>query len=127
MRSLLVSVIALGLVMAAWGLFLGQADATIQEMSKSINEEIIKAVATEDWQRANLGFVQISTLWNQKRKLFSVFVDAISIGEIEGTLARTRAYLLSKEQANSQGELAYLDQQLSFLIENERLSLENTL
>lgn len=127
MRSLVISIIALGLLMGSWGVFLNRADKAIHEMSASINEEIIPAVSAEDWRRSQERFSYMSTLWNQDRRLFSIYFDAISIGQIEGSLARAKEYLQSEEKSSASGELAYLDQQLLFVLENERLSLENAL
>lgn len=127
MRSLVIPVIVLGLLMGSWGVFLNRADKAIHEMSASINEEIIPAVSAEDWRRSQERFSYMSTLWNQDRRLFSIYFDAISIGQIEGSLARAKEYLQSEEKSFASGELAYLDQQLLFALENERLPLENAL
>lgn len=127
MRSLVISIIVLGLLMGSWGVFLNRADKAIHEMSASINEEILPAVSAEDWRRSQERFSYMSTLWNQDRRLFSIYFDAISIGQIEGSLARAKEYLQSEEKSSASGELAYLDQQLLFVLENERLSLENAL
>lgn len=125
MRSLLISIVALGLHMSAYGWAFTIADHTIREINEAIYEEMIPAVSREDWQRSKEELVRINALWQKDRTLFSVLFDAVSIGEIEGTLAKLDAYLREEETANAGGELSSLSQQLSFLLENEKLSLEN--
>lgn len=111
--------------MAAWGGFIHTANHTIEEMRTVIHGEMIPAVSKANWQKSKEDLGRINVLWQKNRTLFSVLFDAVSIGEIEGSLAKLDAYLWEEEKANARGELSSLNQQLSFLLENEKLSLEN--
>ena len=127
MRSLVISVLALGILMGSWAVFVNHATDAIHQMSSIINGDLIPSVAAENWQDAKEQLGKVSALWKEDRLLYSIFFDAISIGDVEGTLAKVSAYIREEETANAEGELEYLNQQLSFLLENEKLSLENAL
>lgn len=127
MRSLLISIVAFTLVLGSWGVFIVFADDSIHSLHQTIKKEAMLAINQEDWVKAEKSLGRVSAQWYQGRRVFSLFFNAQAIAEVEASVVRAQAYISAEEKASSLGELAYLDQQLMFLLENEKLTLENVM
>ncbi len=126
MRALWMSIAAVVLLLAFWGVFISHADADINYMEDTI-EDAILSIGVEDWGKAESDIEAVSRRWQSRRLVFSLFFDAISMGEIEASLAKAHAYGGSQEKGGCLAELANLHHLLSFLYENEMVTIENIL
>ncbi|NLP30777.1 MAG: DUF4363 family protein [Clostridiales bacterium] len=125
MRALFISLLSLTILVVSWSIFLVYAGNAINDMVDILEYETIEKIKNENWQNAQKSFKQVIEIWQSKRKIYSVFFDANSIGEIEGTIAKAKAYINSQDQGSAVAEIAHLQQQFSFLLENEKVTLEN--
>ncbi|NLY70390.1 MAG: DUF4363 family protein, partial [Clostridiales bacterium] len=94
-------------------------------MVEILENNTTEEIKNENWHDAYKSFEQVVEKWQSKRKIYSIFFDAISIGEIEGTMAKAKAYINSQDIVSAVAEIAHLEQQLSFLLENEKVTFEN--
>lgn len=126
MRGLWISIAATAILLVIWGLFIGFANGIIKDMVFIIDDSMAYA-ADEDWPNAGDDVEKTINQWSKNRLLFSLFFDAVSISDVEGTMFRAKAYGQAEEKAAFLAELAYLRHLLLFLFENETISIENIL
>lgn len=125
MRSLLLSVLILGLLLGAGLFFLNYAEENFGALDRQIENETAPAIAAGDWGRAAAALSELAEQWQGCKKTCSYFMDSEDLGEIDHSLARVRGFVEGQDAAAALGELFYLQEQLTQLYENELLSLEN--
>ncbi len=126
MKAFWITIVAVIVLLIMWGLFLISSDADIHNMTANI-QAAESLIYIDNWQGSRDAIEQVSSQWYSRRLIFSLFFDAISIGEVEGSLNRVEAYSLAEEKGSALAELAYLRHLLLFLFENETISVENIL
>lgn len=127
MRSLVISVAAICIILGAWIVFIGYAENSIHYMTDTISNEALACVYNEDWVKAEESIGRVSAEWYQGRRVFSVFVNAHNIGEIESSIVMSKAYIRAEEKASSMAELSNLRELLFLLLENEMVTIENVM
>ncbi|HPO05047.1 MAG TPA: DUF4363 family protein [Bacillota bacterium] len=126
MKAFWIVLAATAVLFIAWGLFISSADADIEKMKAEI-DSAITAISVEEWDKGQDAIDNIFRQWKDKRLVFSLFFDAISIGEAEASLFKADAYTKAREKGSAMAELAYIRHRLSFLYENEKITIENIL
>lgn len=126
MKAFWITIGAVLVLLIIWGLFFISTDADIHDMTASI-QDAKSLIYIDNWQESRYAIEEVSRLWYNHRLILSMLFDAISIGEVEGSLKRAKAYCLAEEKGSVLAELAYLRHLILFLLENETISVENIL
>jgi hypothetical protein len=124
MMALWITLAATIFLLLLWGLFLKEANTDIDAMLGDIDSATFYAV-TEDWEKSTEALDKVYSRWFDRRLLYSMFFDAVSIKEVESALAKAGAYVMVKEKSSAVAELADLRHLILFIYENETISLEN--
>ncbi len=126
MRPFWITVVASLILLIAGAMFIGYAGENIGHMTENIDEAVL-SITSENWEESNNLLNNVQQQWSDSRLIFSLFFDAISIGEVEASLLKSISLSKAKEQGSALAELANLRHQLLFLFENETISIENIL
>lgn len=127
MRSLIISCIGILLILAIWLGFMTYTENALSDMTAELNESILPAIQTEQWERASEEFYHFSQVWHDHKKIFDFFLDQSNMAETDFCIARAGACIDSKDLASSASELACVKERLKFLYENEKITIENLL
>lgn len=127
MRDLIVSTIAVSLLIGAWLVFYNYSEKQIDSFTASIENELIPAVEAGRWEESVSQTENLSQRWHKYRKTALLFIDTVTLNEIDYTLAKSEKYILNKDIAGASGELYAMHQQLVFLSSNDRVIVSNIL
>ena len=125
MKDLMIATLAVVLFISSWFLFLHYADGQSQAFRKQINEQVLEDIETGNWAHAEKQLKALSRDWHRFRKVSLFFLDTHAINDIDYSIARALMYTHARDDSNSTGELKAMVEQLSFLTDNESLSLQN--
>lgn len=125
MRNFIISIVCLGILIGAWGAFGFYSNKTIDRYEQALENSIIKAVETEQWEKAYTEFQNLSHDWHQYKKAAAFFLDTQAINDTDYSIARAKYYIKEKDASNSSGELSCLKEQLVFLHQNESITWGN--
>jgi hypothetical protein len=126
MRALWITIIATLILFITWGTFIHFAGKDMDYMADNIDRATL-SVFKEDWQEGQAFLELVEKRWFKRRLVFSLFFDAVSIGEVEASLFKATSYNSAEEKGSAMAELTNLRHLLSFLFENEKISIENIL
>lgn len=127
MRSLIISIIPLSLLIVCWIFFYNYTDQNLNSIIEDFDNVVMQSIEDEDWDKAYNKFDSLYDDWHKYRKNAFFFLDTSEINEADYAFARTLKYIEAKDVSNSSGELLSLKEQLKFLHENERITLQNIL
>ena len=119
MRNFIIAISCLAVLIGAWTAFDVYSDKKINSYSSQLENTIIKAVETEDWETASTEFNALSQDWHHYKKAAAFFLDTASINDADYSIARSQYYIKAKDISNSSGELSCLKEQLAFLHQNQ--------
>jgi len=125
MKSLVISIISIGIIAASWGIFVNYADKNIHELKNIIEDEITISVYAEDWDSAKTQFKELSDKWHKQKKVYSFFLDTAAVMETDYSIARAKNYIYAEDVPLAAGELNCIGEQLGFLHLNELFTLDN--
>jgi hypothetical protein len=126
MKAFWTTIAATAVLLVIWSVFISYADVDVDKMTSDIDAATV-AIEADDWVKSRDALADVAQRWHDRRLTFSLFFDAVSIGDVEASLARAQAYCRSEEKGSALAELAYLSHLLLFLYENELITLENIL
>lgn len=125
MKNLIIAFCSLAVMIGGWLIFVSYSEAQINAFTSAIEDEIIPAVESSEWQ---LSMQQISLLdeaWHMYKNKAIYFLDTDTINEIDYSLAKSIKYIKAEDVSNSSGELNAMIEQLTFLCKNDELILGN--
>ena len=125
MKDLLIAFLTILLLIGGWLTFIHYADSQSKNFQEDIEKKIIPGIAAENWDETDKRLNRLDKDWHEFRKISLFFLDTHTINEIDFGLAKSIEYAHAQDVSNSTGELATMVEQLSFLTENESLSLQN--
>ena len=125
MRSLTISIVALALVLGAWGIFAVQMQEDLGEMQHTIGEELIPQLQQGEWPEAKKNFLYIKEVWDSHHDIYLLFLNGDSISQIQQCIVRLEANLHNQESAAAITELYSIREQLWILHKNEMPTIEN--
>ena len=125
MKNVIISSIVIAALLVSWMFFLFYAENECQQMIHSIEHDIIPSIESEQWKDAKDYLKKTNEKWHHFRKLGLYFFHTETINTIDYNLARALEYANAEDISNTAGELNSIAEQLSFLTENEKLSLQN--
>ncbi|GAB1476027.1 hypothetical protein MASR2M70_08590 [Bacillota bacterium] len=126
MKGLWITIAATLFLLVVWGWFISSSESDVRSMTENIRKAE-SSIHLDNWQESREAIEDISRRWINRRLVFSLFFDAISIEEFESSIKRAAAYCFAEEKGPALAELAYLRHYLLFLFENETISVENIL
>lgn len=126
MKALWISVAATAALLLIWGAFINYTNEGTAKMTADIDDAII-SVEMNQWREAKNSIESVSRQWYDRRLIYSLFFDAVSIGEVETSLVRAVAYCRTEEKGSAVAEFESLRHLLLFLYENELITIENIL
>ena len=127
MRNLLIAILCIGSLIAAWVIFDHYSEKKLTSLTDQIDHPVMTDVEAKNWDKANASFASLSEDWRQYRKVLVFFRDTETVSQVDYGFAKAKYYMRVKDDSNGLGELAHLRQQLLFLKKNEKLSLQNIL
>lgn len=125
MKDLLIAFLTILLLIGGWLTFIHYAESQSKNFQEDIEKKIIPGIAAENWDETDKRLNRLDKDWHEFRKISLFFLDTHTINEIDFGLAKSIEYAHAQDVSNSTGELAAMVEQLSFLTENESLSLQN--
>ena len=125
MKDLLIATLSILLLIGGWLTFIHYADSQSQNFQKEIKYTIIPEITAENWEKVYNQLKRLDKDWHHFRKISLFFLDTHTINEIDFGLAKSIEYARAQDVSNSTGELSAMVEQLSFLTENESISLQN--
>ena len=125
MKDLLIAALTIVLLIGGWLSFIHYADSQSKGFQKEIEKKIIPEITAENWKVTEKRLERLDEDWHKFRKISLFFLDTHTINEIDFGLAKSIEYAHAQDISNSTGELAAMVEQLSFLTENESLSMQN--
>lgn len=125
MRSLIISIISLAVIVAAWGIFVNYADKNIHELTGIIEDDILENVYAQNWDKAEDQIADLSKKWHDQKKTYTFFFDTAAVMETDYSIARAKHYITAKDISLASGELSCIKEQLGFLHLNELITLDN--
>lgn len=126
MRAFWITVAATLILLIIWGIFVSSTDLDMKNMTANIDSAVV-SINQDDWQESQERIDKVLSRWSDRRLVFSLFFDAVSIDEVESLMAKASALNKAKEKGSLLAELANLRHSLLFLLENEKISIENIL
>jgi hypothetical protein len=126
MKALWTAIAVTVILLITWGVFIDYTDVDVDKMATDI-DIAVTSVETGDWGQAQDAIARVSAKWYDRRLVYSLFFDSVSINDVESSLVRAEAYCRSRESASAIAELAALRHLLLFLYENELITIENIL
>ena len=125
MKDLIISTLIMAFLLGGWLLFLSYADSQSQVFQTELEEVIMPAVETGEWEKSSLLIQDMSDRWHQFRAISLYFLDTNTINDIDYSLARAIKFIEAKDESNSNGELNAVIEQFSFLTGNQKLNPQN--
>ena len=125
MRELIASSLIMILVLGGWLVFLHYADLQSQNMTSEIHQSLLPLIEAEDWQAVEIKLQNLNQDWHEFRKFALYFLHTDTINDIDYSIARSMEYAKAHDASNTGGELNAAAEQLSFLTENQKLTLKN--
>lgn len=125
MRNFVISVLCLSFIVGAWLTFDWYSNHKLHTYTSTIDHQIINSLEHGNWRAAYDQFLLLSDDWHQYKKYAAFFLDTNAINEADYTIAKAKYYIKAKDNSNAPGELSCLKEQLTFLHDNESLSIGN--
>ena len=127
MKDLIISIICMLILILPWGFYSKYTTDSIELYNHTIDDELIPAIESRDWEKASAEFDVVSDKWDKHKKISAYFMSTEEINEIEGTVAKAYYYVKMQDESNSSGEVAYLKYKLNVLYNNETPNAANLL
>lgn len=125
MKDLIVSTLILFLIAGGWTAFLSYAESQTSSYIVDIETQILPAVEAEDWTNSTQMLETFRQDWHRFRKTALCFLDTETISDIDYGLARAIKFTSAGDAGSAAGELNSMAEQLSLLMENQKISLQN--
>lgn len=119
MRDLIISIICMLVLIIPWSIYDSFSMKTIENYKTIINEEILPAIESDDWDSAQERFYFIADDWDKYKKVSAFFIDTESVNEVDSYVAKAEYYIKLRDASNAAAEVAYLKYRFDFLHENE--------
>ncbi|MEE0772716.1 MAG: DUF4363 family protein [Anaerovoracaceae bacterium] len=125
MKNLIVAVACLLVLAIPWLLYEDYSTSQIREYSASIEEDIIPAIKSGDWDAAKKHYDIFYESWESFKSLSEFFLDADSVNRAGEMVVKTKEYIATRDASNAAAGSAELMHMMKYLHENEKLSIGN--
>ena len=125
MKDLLASALIMVLILGGWLIFLHYADGQSQSLIKEIRHEILPEIKEGHWAAVQTKMDKLNDDWHKFRKITLYLLHTETINSIDYSIARSLKYAAAEDESNTAGELNAAIEQLSFLTDNQKLTLQN--
>ena len=127
MKSLVSSTAIIVILIAAWLVFAGYSDSTVDRFVSYIDDNVSYNIEGGNWDDAIASFNALKDDWKKYRHAAEYFLSTDDLNEIECVIAKAEKNIELKDVSGASGELAVLKELLTILNTNERLILGNIL
>ena len=127
MKKLLIAVICLLVLIIPWELYDRYSTAAVKGYCTVIEEQILPATVSNDWDTAMTSFQSIKKDWEKFKKISEYFINAQIINEADRLVSKVEYFINTKDSSNAAAISSELKQTLTYLHENEMLSIGNVL
>lgn len=124
MRTLIIALAAFIIVIGIWFIVMDYMNDSINELI-SIDHQIYEHIVNEDWESALKTLEHFKKRWAVHESVYHLFLDQDCVMEVNYALSEAKIFILYQEIPSSLGRLAFIQEQLDFLLKNELVSLEN--
>ena len=125
MKDLIAALLILFLVLGLWFVFLNYAESQTHQLITDIRQEILPLIYDENWPDVQVKTESLNEDWHKFRRTALCLLHTETINSIDLSIARTMKYAKAEDQSNTAGELNAAASQLSYLTENQKLTLQN--
>ena len=125
MRDFIAAAVMMALILGGWLIFLHYADSQSQQLTDEIRHEILPDIKNGDWPAVQQKMDRLNQDWHKFRKVTLYLLHTDTINSIDYSIARAVKYAEAEDDSNTAGELNATIEQLSFLISNQKLTLQN--
>ncbi|MDF2657185.1 MAG: hypothetical protein K0R19_3659 [Bacillota bacterium] len=125
MKALIVSLAIMVIVIAGWWVFVDYADSNLHELTGMIEDDILKSVYSEDWEKAGMQIEDLTDKWHKQKKIYTFFFNTSAVMETDYSIAKAKQYIKVNNLPLASGELGCIKEQLGFLHLNELITLDN--
>lgn len=127
MKNLIVAILCLLALIIPWELYDSYSTNAVKDYCTIIEEEVLPAAATDDWDTAMESFLVIKDDWDKFKKISEYFINAQIINEADRLVSKAEYYIKNKDASNASAISSELQDTLEYLHENEMLSIGNVL
>ena len=125
MKNLIASVLCLLLLLIPWLIYDRYSVDTLGSFNNIIEQEIIPALEKEDWDSAEKSFNNVAKDWERFENISEFFLDTQAVSEVDELLYKTKYHIKMHDSSNAAASSAELTHMLSYLHQNEGLSVGN--
>lgn len=125
MKDLIAALLILFLVLGLWFIFLHYAESQTHQLITDIRQEILPLIHDENWAEVQAKTESLNEDWHKFRRAALCLLHTETINSIDLSIARTMKYAEAEDQSNTAGELNAAASQLTYLTENQKLTLQN--
>ena len=125
MKDFIAASLIMLLILGGWLIFLHYADTQSQSLVSEIRHEILPAIKDGSWTSVQSKMDTLNDDWHKFRKVTLYLLHTETINSIDYSIARALKYADAEDESNTAGELNAAIEQLSFLTDNQKLTLQN--
>lgn len=125
MKNLLAAVFCLLLLIIPWCFYEHYASNTIGSYTDILDNDIMPAVLSEDWETAENKYNEIIKNWENFETVSEYFLDTEAVTEADELINKTHQYIIMRDASNASANAAELKHMLNYLHDNETLSSGN--
>ena len=125
MKDFIAASLIMVLTLGGCLLFLHYADNQSQNLIKDIRQEILPDINQGNWYSVQKKMDRLNDDWHRFRKVTLYLLHTETINSIDYGIARSIKYAEAEDDSNTAGELNSVIEQLSFLTDNQKLTLQN--
>ena len=127
MKNLFISILCLMALIVPWELYDRYSTAAINDYCTILEEQILPSVMENDWDSATMTFRSLDEDWEKFKKISEYFINAQIINEADRLVSKVEYFITTQDQPNAAAISSELRQTLTYLHENEMLSIGNVL
>lgn len=125
MKPLVASTLFLLFLIIGWFTFFHYAEETTETLKITLEQQILPSVEQGDRMEALNDLEKFSYDWHAFRRIALYLLSSDTIMAIDYNLASAMELIKTNHPATAAGELGAMTEQLSFLCNSEKLSLQN--
>lgn len=125
MKELLISAAVIIILISGWLIFENYSHDKLQTFAAEIEEKLLSAIESEEWDRSDVMICKLSYDWHEYRKKALLFLNTAEINEIDYSIAKSEKYIELADKASSAAELNSAAERLNFMREKEKITFAN--
>lgn len=126
MRLLMSLLVILGLLLGLGFWINYSLQTSTQELASAI-DQVNTAIEENQWEAARQHSQKLAEVWEEKARWWPIFLDHQEMDNIDFSLARVQAYVMSKNDPLARGQLAELKLMIKHIPEKEAVNMKNIL